>query len=79
VICAAREHPIERESPAVGICQDCFGKLPRFMQEQYESGALTIRQITSAAQNRNTTATQLRAGRHTSDIHREMIRSTHRK
>lgn len=79
MICAVRNHPIERESPAKGICSECFGHLPRFMQDKYRRGDLTIRQITSATQNLNTTATQLRSGRHTSEIHREMIRSTHRK
>ena len=63
VICAAREHPIERESPAKGICADCFNRLPKVTRDLYTTGQLSIRRVGELARSRNTSYKELRPRR----------------
>lgn len=65
MICAAREHPMVRESPAKGICTECFDRLPKMTRDMYTSGQLSIRRVGELARSRNMTCKQIGAGRFT--------------
>ena len=65
MICAARDHPMIRESKAPGICTDYFERLPKVTRDLYAAGRLTVRRVGELARSRNMTASQVGAGRHT--------------
>lgn len=64
MICSARNHPIERESPVKGICAECFNNLPKVTRDLYATGQLSIRRVGELARMRNTSYNEIRLRRY---------------
>lgn len=65
MICVSCEIAIwERAHPNIEMCRHCWNTLPEITRQAFKSGTANAKRVGAAARMRTTTATQLRAGRH---------------